>query len=73
MQGKNIFIVGASSGIGHALAESLQAQGAALFTAGRTQPDAIQSTHMSWDAVARDYILPGLAIATAARPMKRTA
>ena len=49
MQGKNIFIVGASSGIGHALAESLQAQGAALFTAGRTQPEGIQSTHMTWD------------------------
>ena len=49
MQGKNIFIVGASSGIGHALAESLQAQGATLFTAGRTQPEGIQSTHMTWD------------------------
>jgi len=49
MQGKNIFIVGASSGIGHALAESLQAQGATLFTAGRTQPEGIQSTHMMWD------------------------
>ncbi|GAB3640024.1 SDR family NAD(P)-dependent oxidoreductase [Spirosoma arcticum] len=49
MQGKNILIVGASSGIGHALAESLQAQGATLFTAGRTQPEGIQSTHMMWD------------------------
>lgn len=49
MQGKNILIVGASSGIGHALAESLQAQGATLFTAGRTQPEGIQSTHMTWD------------------------
>ena len=49
MQGKNILIVGASSGIGHALAESLQAQGATLFTAGRTQPAGIQSTHMTWD------------------------
>ena len=49
MQGKNIFIVGASSGIGHALAESLQAQGAILFTASRTQPEGIQSTHMMWD------------------------
>ncbi len=49
MQGKNIFIVGASSGIGHALAESLQAQGATLFTAGRTQPEGIRSTHMLWD------------------------
>jgi NAD(P)-dependent dehydrogenase (short-subunit alcohol dehydrogenase family) len=49
MQGKNILIVGASSGIGYALAESLQAQGATLFTAGRTQPEGIQSTHMTWD------------------------
>ncbi len=49
MQGKNILIVGASSGIGHALAESLQAQGAVLFTAGRTRPEGIQSTHMTWD------------------------
>lgn len=49
MQGKNILIVGASSGIGHALADSLQAQGATLFTAGRSQPEGIQSTHMTWD------------------------
>lgn len=49
MQGKNILIIGASSGIGHALAQQLQAEGATLFTAGRTQPDGIQSTHMTWD------------------------
>ncbi len=49
MQGKNILIVGASSGIGHALAEQLQTQGATLFTAGRHQPEGIQSTHMVWD------------------------
>lgn len=49
MQGKNIFIVGASSGIGHALAQTLQQQGATLFTAGRQQPEGIQSTHMTWD------------------------
>ncbi len=49
MQGKNILIVGASSGIGYALAQQLQAQGATLFTAGRTQPADIQSTHMMWD------------------------
>lgn len=49
MQGKTILIVGASSGIGHALAEQLQSQGATLFTAGRQQPDGIQSTHMTWD------------------------
>lgn len=49
MQGKNILIIGASSGIGLALAQQLQAQGASLFTASRTQPEGIQSTHMEWD------------------------
>ncbi|GAB3734591.1 SDR family NAD(P)-dependent oxidoreductase [Spirosoma lituiforme] len=49
MQDKHILIVGASSGIGHALAQQLQEQGATLFTAGRTQPEGIQSTHMTWD------------------------
>jgi NAD(P)-dependent dehydrogenase (short-subunit alcohol dehydrogenase family) len=49
MTGKSIFIVGASSGIGHALALSLQAQGATLYTAGRTQPEGITSTHFMWD------------------------
>lgn len=49
MNGKNILIVGASSGIGHALAQQLQAAGATLFTAGRQQPAGIESTHMTWD------------------------
>lgn len=49
MQDKHILIVGASSGIGHALAQQLQEQGATLFTAGRTQPEGVQSTHMTWD------------------------
>ncbi|WP_019986394.1 SDR family NAD(P)-dependent oxidoreductase [Rudanella lutea] len=49
MQGRNILIIGASSGIGHALALSLQNQGATLFTAGRRQPEGVQSTHMTWD------------------------
>ncbi|QJD80095.1 SDR family NAD(P)-dependent oxidoreductase [Spirosoma rhododendri] len=49
MNGKNILIIGASSGIGHALAQQLQAAGATLFTAGRQQPDGINSTHMTWD------------------------
>ncbi|MBO0938449.1 SDR family oxidoreductase [Fibrella sp. HMF5335] len=49
MQGKNILIIGASSGIGHALALTLQQQGAVLYTAGRRQPDGITSTHMHWD------------------------
>lgn len=49
MQNKNILIIGASSGIGYALANQLQAQGATLFTAGRRQPESITSTHMTWD------------------------
>lgn len=49
MENKNILIIGASSGIGHALAQQLQQQGANLFTASRTAPDGIQSTHMTWD------------------------
>lgn len=49
MQGKNILIIGASSGIGHALALNLQTQGATLFTAGRRPPEGITSTHMNWD------------------------
>ncbi|WP_460941217.1 SDR family NAD(P)-dependent oxidoreductase [Spirosoma humi] len=49
MQGKQILIIGASSGIGYALAQQLQAEGATLFTAGRTQPEGIPSTHMTWD------------------------
>ena len=49
MNGKTILIVGASSGIGHALATQLQTQGATLFTAGRQAPEGIISTHMIWD------------------------
>lgn len=49
MEGKHILIIGASSGIGHALALSLQQQGAVLYTAGRRQPEGITSTHMQWD------------------------
>jgi NAD(P)-dependent dehydrogenase (short-subunit alcohol dehydrogenase family) len=46
---KNILIIGASSGIGHALAQTLQTGGYTLFTAGRTQPEGITSTHFVWD------------------------
>ncbi|GAB3704908.1 SDR family oxidoreductase [Spirosoma flavus] len=49
MNGKNVLLVGASSGIGHALANQLQSQGVNLFTAGRQVPEGITSTHMSWD------------------------
>jgi 3-oxoacyl-[acyl-carrier protein] reductase len=48
-QGKNILIIGASSGIGLAIAQSLQAEGAHLFTASRRVPQGVQSQHFSWD------------------------
>ncbi|MFD1144519.1 SDR family NAD(P)-dependent oxidoreductase [Larkinella insperata] len=48
--GKNILIVGASSGIGQATAQLIQAEGANLFTLGRRQPEGIQSIHITWDA-----------------------
>lgn len=51
MQGKNILIIGSSSGIGYALANQLHQQGATLFTAGRRAPEGIPSTHMSWDVL----------------------
>lgn len=46
---KNILIIGASSGIGLAIAESLQSEGANLFTASRRIPQGIQSQHSTWD------------------------
>ncbi len=46
-----MLIAGASSGIGHTLALQLQKEGATLFTAGRRQPEGIQSTHLVWDAL----------------------
>lgn len=48
-QGKNILIIGASSGIGLAIAQSLQVEGATLFTASRTAPQGIASKHITWD------------------------
>ncbi|HAK78446.1 MAG TPA: oxidoreductase [Runella sp.] len=49
-QGKNILIIGASSGIGLAIAQTLQAEGASLFTASRRAPQGTQSQHITWDA-----------------------
>jgi 3-oxoacyl-[acyl-carrier protein] reductase len=46
---KNILIIGASSGIGLAIAETLQAEGATLFTASRRIPPGIKSQHITWD------------------------
>jgi len=47
--GKTILIVGASSGIGHALAQHLLAEGASLITVGRRAPEGIESLHLNWD------------------------
>lgn len=43
MQGKNILIIGASSGIGLALAKELKAAGAIVYTASRTTNDQLQA------------------------------
>jgi NAD(P)-dependent dehydrogenase (short-subunit alcohol dehydrogenase family) len=51
--GKNILLVGASSGIGLATAQALQAAGATLFTASRhLSPElaALGTTHLPYDA-----------------------
>jgi NAD(P)-dependent dehydrogenase (short-subunit alcohol dehydrogenase family) len=51
--GKNILVVGASSGIGLALARQLQAGGATLYTASRhLSPElaALGTTHFTYDA-----------------------
>jgi len=51
--GKNILVVGASSGIGLATAQRLSADGATLFTASRSLPTdlaALGATHLTYDA-----------------------
>jgi 3-oxoacyl-[acyl-carrier protein] reductase len=51
--GKNILVIGASSGIGLATAQLLQASGATLFTASRhLSPElaALGTTHLTYDA-----------------------
>lgn len=48
---KNILIIGASSGIGHALAQKISAQGHQVFTASRRQPENLPDAHwFSYDA-----------------------
>lgn len=52
MQGKNILIIGASSGIGYQLAQNLLQEGATVFSASRHTPDLPPSvTHLTWDAM----------------------
>jgi 3-oxoacyl-[acyl-carrier protein] reductase len=49
-QGKNILIVGGSSGIGRALADQLIASGANVYTASRTQPTGLDgATYLPLD------------------------
>lgn len=49
LKGKSFLIVGASTGIGFSLAQSLIEAGANVFTASRTQPS-LPSIHIIWDA-----------------------
>ena len=55
MQNKNILIVGASSGIGAALAQSLNLKGANLYTASRTEGETPSVLHINFDAQSPDY------------------
>ena len=48
-EGKNILIVGASSGIGHSLLKSLKNTEANLFSASRRQPEGDQFKHIQLD------------------------
>ncbi|TDB66991.1 SDR family NAD(P)-dependent oxidoreductase [Arundinibacter roseus] len=50
---KNILIIGASTGIGHAIATHLLAEGAIVFVAGRSKPD-LDVTFVPWDATQPD-------------------
>ena len=45
--GKNVLIVGGSSGIGFHLAQQLLEQGATVFTASRQQPDGLNAEHFT--------------------------
>lgn len=55
MYNKNILIVGASSGIGAALAEILHQKGANVYTASRHQGDTPSVLHLDFDAQIPDY------------------
>lgn len=48
--GKNILVIGASSGIGLALAQQLGQQGAHVITAQRRKPEGLTGTFIEWDA-----------------------
>jgi NAD(P)-dependent dehydrogenase (short-subunit alcohol dehydrogenase family) len=55
MQGKNILIVGASTGIGAALAEMAALKGANIYTASRTEGGTSSVFHINFDAQTPDY------------------
>lgn len=52
MEGKNILIIGASSGIGYALAQQLAEAGANVYSASRNEPSALDVRHISLDVTA---------------------
>jgi NAD(P)-dependent dehydrogenase (short-subunit alcohol dehydrogenase family) len=55
MQNKNILIVGASSGVGAALAEIIETKEANIYTASRTQGITPSVLHLNFDAQNPDY------------------
>jgi 3-oxoacyl-[acyl-carrier protein] reductase len=55
MNGKNILIVGASTGIGASLAETAANKGANIYTASRTQGSTPSVLHINFDAQTPDY------------------
>jgi NAD(P)-dependent dehydrogenase (short-subunit alcohol dehydrogenase family) len=55
MQNKNLLIVGASTGIGAALAEITAQKGANIYTASRTECSTPSVFHINFDAQAPDY------------------
>jgi NAD(P)-dependent dehydrogenase (short-subunit alcohol dehydrogenase family) len=57
---KNILIVGASSGVGAALARQLGAMGANLYTVSRRQPEGFESHHLSLDLTEANFTLTHL-------------
>ncbi|MEM6299837.1 MAG: SDR family oxidoreductase, partial [Bacteroidota bacterium] len=60
-EGKNILVVGASSGIGYDLSQDLLQKGANLFTASRQAPEGLDgATHIPLDVTELDKELDAL-------------
>lgn len=58
MQGKNVVIVGASSGIGYAIAESIGMRGATVYSISRNEPElpgSMQFEHINHDILEDDF------------------